>query len=142
MEKNWGRAFPGRWWWGHAGAFPDVPVTVAFAGGPALGRFEATALVVSVDGRLVRRGEPLIAPVRVDVAAGAWRVRARGVEVEAAADPGDAHVLDVPVPGEHRTVPWSHQHLAARLRVRVTRRGRTLYAGESALAGLELGSAP
>ena len=43
-----------------------------------------------------------------------------------------AHVLDVPVPGERRTVPWSHQHLAGRLRVRVTRRGGALvYEGES-----------
>jgi tocopherol cyclase len=141
-ERNWGRGFPSRWWWGEAHDFGGDPVTVAFAGGPALGRLEATALVVAVDGRVVRRGEPLLAPVRAEVAPGSWRLRARGVEVEAAADPQDAHVLDVPVPGEHRTVPWSHQHLAGRLRVRVSRRGRTVYEGESVLAGLELGRAP
>jgi hypothetical protein len=141
-ERNWGDGFPSRWWWGEAHDFGGDPVTVAFAGGPALGKLEATALVVSIDGRLVRRGEPVIAPVRAAVSQGSWRVRARGVEVEAAADPADAHVLDVPVPGEHRTVPWSHQQLAGRLRVRVTRRGGLVYEGESTLAGLELGRAP
>ena len=50
-----------------------------------------------------------------------------------------AHILDVPVPAERRTVPWSHQHLAGRLRVRVERHGRLMYEGESALAGLEQG---
>jgi hypothetical protein len=141
-ERNWGDGFPSRWWWGEAHDFGGDPVTVAFAGGPALGPLDATALVVSVDGALVRRGEPIVAPVRAEVAPGSWRLRARGVEVEASAPPPDAHVLDVPVPGEHRTVPWSHQHLAGRLRVRVARRGRTIYAGESTLAGLELGRAP
>jgi hypothetical protein len=46
------------------------------------------------------------------------------------------------VPAERRVVPWSHQHLAGRLRVRVKRRGAVVYEGESALAGLELGRAP
>ena len=61
------------------------------------------------------------------------------VEVEATADPAAAHVLDVPVPEERRVEQWSHQHLAGRLRVSVTRRGRTVYAGETELAGLEVG---
>ena len=145
-EKNWGHGFPARWWWGQAHDFGGDPVTVAFAGGPALGGLEATALVVGVDGRLLRLGEPVLAPVRAATAPGSWRLAGRTlrhrVEVEAAADPGAAHVLDVPVPGEHRAVPWSHHHLAGALRVRVSRRGRTLYAGESTLAGLELGRAP
>ena len=34
MEKNWGRAFPERWWWGQADAFEGGDVCVAFAGGP------------------------------------------------------------------------------------------------------------
>ena len=84
--------------------------------------------------------------MRADVAPGRWVLRGRSlrhrVEIEAAADPAAAHVLDVPVPAERRTLPWSHQHLAGRLRVRVARRGRLVYEGESALAGLELGRAP
>jgi tocopherol cyclase len=145
-EKNWGDGFPERWWWGEAHDFGGDEVTVAFAGGPALGRLEATAVVVAVGGELVRFGEPLVAPVRATVAPGSWRLLGRSarhrVEIEAKADPALAHVMDVPVPGEHRTVPWSHQHLAGRLRVRLTRRGRTVYEGVSELAGLEQGRAP
>ena len=103
-------------------------------------------------GRRARR-RPARPPRRAGARGRARRRRARPlgaarplaaapVEIEAAADPAAAHVLDVPVPAERRTLPWSHQHLAGRLRVRVTRRGRLLYEGESALAGLELGRAP
>jgi hypothetical protein len=145
-ERNWGDGFPSRWWWGEAHDFAGDELTVAFAGGPALGRIEATAVVVRLAGGLLRLGEPLVAPVRATVAPGSWRLAGRTalhrVEVEAVADPATAHVLDVPVPGERRSVPWSHQHLAGRLRLRVTRRGRTVYAGESELAGLEQGRAP
>jgi tocopherol cyclase len=146
VERNWGAGFPPVWWWGEAHDFDGDPVTVAFAGGPALGPLRATAVVVHVDGQLVRLGEPLIAGVRAEVEPGRWVVRGRSprhrVEIEAEADPAAAHVLDVPVPHERRTLPWSDQHLAGRLHVRVTRRGRVLYEGESALAGLEQGRAP
>jgi hypothetical protein len=142
VERNWGNGFPPVWWWGEAHDFDGDPVTVAFAGGPALGPLRATAVVVHVGDTLVRRGEPLLAAVRADVAPGRWALRARGVEVEASADPAAAHILDVPVPAERRTLPWSHQHLAGRLRVRLTRRGRVRFEGETALAGLELGRAP
>jgi tocopherol cyclase len=142
VERNWGPGFPPVWWWGEAHDFGGDPVTVAFAGGPALGPLRATAVVIHVGGTLVRRGEPVLAAVRAEVAPGRWRLRGRGVEIEADADPAAAHVLDVPVPHEHRTLPWSDQHLAGRLRVRVKRRGRLLYEGESALAGLEQGRGP
>jgi tocopherol cyclase len=146
VERNWGNGFPPVWWWGEAHDFGGDAVTVAFAGGPALGPLRATAVVVHVGGRLVRLGEPLIAGVRADVGPGRWVLRGRSlrhrVEIEAAADPAAAHILDVPVPAERRVVPWSHQHLAGRLRVRVTRRSRLVYEGESACAGLELGRAP
>lgn len=158
-ERNWGAGFPPVWWWGEAHDFGGDPVTVAFAGGPALGPLRATAagpalgplrataVIVHVGGRLVRLGEPLLAAVSADTAPGRWVLRGRSprhrLELEAAADPAAAHVLDVPVPAERRVVPWSHQHLAGRLRVRLTRRGgRVVYAGESELAGLEHGRAP
>ena len=147
VERNWGNGFPPVWWWGEAHDFGGDDVTVAFAGGPAFGPLRATAIVVHVGGRLVRLGEPVLAGVRADVEPGRWVLRGRSVtgtrvELEADGDPAAAHALDVPVPHERRVVPWSHQHLAGRLRVRVTRRGRLLYAGESALAGLEHGRAP
>jgi tocopherol cyclase len=142
VERNWGNGFPPVWWWGEAHDFGGDAVTVAFAGGPALGPLRATAAIVHADGRLVRRGEPVLAGVRADVSPGRWLLRGRGLEIEAQADPAAAHILDVPVPAERRTLPWSHQHLAGQLRVRLTRRGRLLFEGESALAGLELGRAP
>ena len=118
-ERNWGNGFPPEWWWGEAHDFRGGdPVTVAFAGGPALGPLRATAVVVHVGGRLVRLGEPVLAGVREDLAPGRWALRGRSlrhrVEIEASAVPAAAHILDVPVPGERRTVPWSHQHLAGR----------------------------
>jgi hypothetical protein len=139
VERNWGPGFPPVWWWGEAHDFGGDPVTVAFAGGPALGPLHATALVVHVGSRLVRRGEPVLAGVKAETSPGRWRLRGRGVEIEAEADPDAAYVLDVPVPAERRTVPWSRQHLTGRLRVRVAPRGRLLYEGETALAGLEQG---
>jgi hypothetical protein len=145
-ERNWGNGFPPVWWWGEAHDFGGDPVTVAFAGGPALGRLRATALVVEIGGRLVRLGEPVLAAVDARTSPGRWVLRGRSarhrIDVEAEADPAAAHVLDVPIPAERRTVPWSHQHLAGRLRVRVTRRGRLAYEGTSELAGLEQGRAP
>jgi hypothetical protein len=146
-EKNWGRSgFPERWWWGQALGFDDPEVCVAFAGGevragPA--RLEASAIAVRLGDRLVRVGQPLLSPVRADVRDGHWHLRSRGagwtVEVEASAVPGAAHVLPVPMPAERRNVPGAHQHLAGRLRIAIRRRGRLVYAGESALAGLERG---
>ncbi len=127
VERNWGNGFPPVWWWGEAHDFGGDPVTVAFAGGPALGPLRATAVVVHIGGRLIRLGEPLIAAVHADISPGRWVLRGRSltgtrVEIEGTGDPDAAHVLDVPVPEEHRVVPWSHQHLAGSLRVRVTRR--------------------
>jgi tocopherol cyclase len=146
VERNWGNGFPPVWWWGEAHDFAGEPVTVAFAGGPAIGPLHATAVVVHLPSRLIRLGEPFIAGVRAEVEPGRWVLRGRSlrhrIEVEATGDPAAAHVLDVPVPAERRVVPWSHQHLAGRLRVRVTRRSRLVYEGESELAGLELGRAP
>jgi tocopherol cyclase len=146
VERNWGNGFPPVWWWGEAHDFGGDDVTVAFAGGPALGPLRATAVVVHGLGHLVRLGEPLLAGVHAEVEPGRWMLRGRSlrhrVEIEASGDPAAAHVLDVPVPAERRVVPWAHQHLAGRLHVRVTRRSRLVYEGESALAGLELGRAP
>ena len=146
-EKNWGRGgFPGRWWWGQAQGFARRDVCVSFAGGPVeLGpaSFSATALVVRLGSTVIRLGNPLLAPVRADVDERRWALRARGlvwsVELEGSAVPGDAHVLEVPLPAERRSVPGALEHLGARLRMVVRRRGRVVFAGESALAGLELG---
>jgi hypothetical protein len=140
-EKNWGAGFPERWWWGQAHDFGD-DVSVAFAGGPVgvgRARLEATAAVVRLDGTVLRCRPPASAAV----AEGGWHLRARAgahrVEIEGAAEPGTAHALTVPVPAERRAVDRSHHHLAGTMRIHVSRRGRTVFAGESALAGLERG---
>ena len=71
VERNWGDGFPPVWWWGEAHDFGGDPVTVAFAGGPALGPLRATALVVHSGGRLVRLGEPVVAGVQARIGPGA-----------------------------------------------------------------------
>ena len=150
-EKNWSNGgFPERWWWGQAHGFGGDPgACVAFAGGRAgVGglRVTATSLVISAGGELVRLVRPL-QPLRVDVGADGWRFSGRtargvGVTVEGQANGTPPHLLPVPVPAQRRHQEGAAaQHLAADLRVELRRRGRTLFGGTSALAGLELGGA-
>jgi len=144
-EKNWGGGFPDRWWWGQAHDFGE-DVSVAFAGGPVgvgRARMRATAAVVRLDGTVLRC-RPLAA---MELGHGAWRLRARAaggrqLVLEGAADPATAHTLSVPVPSERRAVDRSQHHLAGEMHLRVSRRGRTVFAGASALAGLERGGMP
>jgi tocopherol cyclase len=145
VEKNWGGAFQRRWWWGQAGDFGGAPVSVAFAGGPialAGARVSPSAVVARVGGTVLRVVPPL-GRSRVAVGSGEWRVRARGpgvaIDLEGDARGLAPHELLVPIPGPVRTEPRSRQHLAGRLGATIRRGRRTLFAGESALAGLELG---
>lgn len=146
-EKNWGReGFPDRWWWGQAGCFPDADACVAFAGGTVrLGRVRTTAsaVVVRVEDLLVRLGDPVLSPARVTTGDGRWQLKARGprysVEIEAHAEAGSAHVLPVPLPARGYSVAGALQHFAGVLHVVLRRRGRVVFAGASALAGLERG---
>lgn len=147
-EKNWGRGgFPEAWWWGQAQGFDDSRACVAFAGGVVTAgplRTTVTALVVLLpDGTLVRLGDPLVSPVRVEVSDEHWLLRGRSarwsIEVEGHSPLANAHVLPVPLPAERRNVPGAIEHLGASLRIRVRQRGRTVWAGESGLAALEHG---
>lgn len=148
-EKNWGGGgFPSRWWWGQAHGFDCEDVCIAFAGGEVtLGpiRTEATGIAVALGPRRVRLGNPVLAPSRVTLRDGGWHLRARGpvwaVELEGESAPEKAHVLPVPDLAARRSRPGANEHLAARLRLVVRRRGRVAYAGESAVAGLEVGGA-
>ena len=141
-EKNWGPAFTEHWWWGQAQGFPDADACVAFAGGrvalgPAGGA--PTAVVVRLEDRVLRLAPPF-ARMTAAVGAAGWRVAGRSarwaVELEGEAV-GAPAVLPVPVPGRREVEDRSHHHLAGRLRVTLRRGRRTVFAGESALAGLE-----
>jgi hypothetical protein len=149
-EKNWSNGgFPESWWWGQAHGFGEDPgACVAFAGGRAgVGpvRMTATALIVSAGGELVRLVRPL-QPLRVGVDDRGWRFAGRtpggiSVTVEGHANGTPPHLLPVPDPARRRHHEQAAaQHLAGELHVSLRRRGRTVFEGTSALAGLERGS--
>ncbi|HEV3375849.1 MAG TPA: tocopherol cyclase family protein [Thermoleophilaceae bacterium] len=145
VEKNWGPGFARHWWWGQAGAFPGADATVAFAGGRlrVAGQVVAPTAVVVRIGERVLRFAPPVARVRTAATASAWRVIARtarhAAEIEGDAAGATPHVLPVPDIAARRVEMRSSQHLAGRLRLRVSRGTRTLFEGASPLAGLELG---
>jgi hypothetical protein len=147
-EKNWGKGgFPDSWWWGQAQGFDDPGVCVAFAGGDVTAgplRTRVTALVVLLPGgRLLRLGDPVVSPVHAEVTDEHWVLHGRSaqwqVDVEGYGSLDSAHILPVPLPAEHRNVPGAIEHLGASIKVRVRRRGRLLWEGESSLAALEHG---
>ena len=145
-EKNWGRAFPRRWWWGQAGTWTaGDDATLAFAGGLLLRRGPAVAATAAVL-RLEDRIERFVAPtalVRARVGGGRWQVTARGragslvVEAEAGSRPPLALPVPPAPPGGAVGEVAQHQH--GRLRATLRRGRRTVWHGESDLAGLEAG---
>lgn len=144
-EKNWGRGFPGRWWWGQAGCWDGGDdVCVAFAGGRLIRHpphVAATAVVVRLGTSLVRFVAPP-ALVHARLGDGHWNVRGRGPRssIEIDADAGDGPPLRLPVPPLDGHLPGGvAQHQAGRMRVVLRRGRRTLWRGESSLAGLESG---
>jgi hypothetical protein len=146
VEKNWGPRFAGDWWWGHADAFPGGDVTVAFAGGrlAVAGRMVPPTAVVVLLGTQVLRFAPPLARVRVRATDRTWAIRARSpryrVEIEGNAGDVAPHLLPVPDVASGRVDMRSRQYLAGRLRLRVSRGRRTVFEGESRLAGLERGA--
>ena len=144
-EKNWGPGFPGRWWWGQAGAFAGGEVGVAFAGGHVslLGTAIApTAVVLRLGGRIMSFAPPT-SPAVVSVGNGRWLLRLRSatnrLTIEAEAAPGGHQRLPVPVLDPRGMDMTAHHTFAGRLRLHLSRRGRTVIEAESDLAGLEEG---
>jgi hypothetical protein len=150
-EKNWGAGgHPPAWWWGQAHGFEREDACVTFAGGRAtfgpLALPHATAIVVALGDEVLRVVAPP-APLRVAVGEEGWRLRGRTarhrVEIEGSAGANPPHLLPVPFPADrHRHEEQSAMHLSGVLSVRVRRRSRTVFAGTSALAGLERGLGP
>jgi hypothetical protein len=119
---------------------------VAFAGGDVVmgpARIQASSVVVALGDEIVRLGNPLLAPVHVEADGSRWQLHGRGprwsVELQGQAPLADAHMLPVPLVTERRSVPGALEHLAARVRLTVRRRGLVAFAGESLVAGLEIG---
>jgi hypothetical protein len=141
-EKNWGSSFAGDWWWGQAHGLGDGAACVSFAGG-RLAVGAPTAVVVALDGRLLRLSPPTARVVAATVS-NRWRLTAAGprhtVHVEAEARPQDVHLLPVPVVADRRAELRAAQYLAGHLELTVHRGRRLLFRGESALAGLERGT--
>ena len=146
-EKNWGpEGMPVQWFWGQAHGFAREDACVAFAGGRAgVGPLHtaAAALVVRFEATTLRLVRPT-GLLRARADDGGWYLRGRTaryvVEVEGEADGNVPHLLPVPLPSERRRRDRAAaQHLAGRLAVQVRRGGRTVFAGASELAGLELG---
>jgi tocopherol cyclase len=144
-EKNWGRGFPGRWWWGQAQGWDSGDdACLAFAGGRLIPRSAhpaATAVVIRLGTSLTRFVAPL-ALVQARVGDGHWRIRARGVRssVEVDADAGPLPPLRLPVPPLDGHLPGEvAQHQAGRVRVVLRRGRRTIWRGDTSVAGLELG---
>jgi hypothetical protein len=140
VEKNWGGAFPGEWWWGQA-AFGDGAMA-AFAGGGLGGPFSASAVVVRACGSVARFAPPG-ALVAASAGGGEWRLRGRSPRWSVVVE-GDAvfppHMLPVPVPAERRAVMRSQHHLAGRMRVVLRRGRRVVLRASSDVAGLEHGT--
>lgn len=144
-EKNWGGAFPRRWWWGQAHGFDRADACVAFAGGVLeRGRLRtsATSIVIRLGDEVTRLAPPT-AIVCTEAVDGRWRVRARSprhsVVLEGDGRGSRPHRLPVPIPSERRTTDRAAQHLTARATLEVRERGRLRYRGRSELAGLEVG---
>lgn len=144
-EKNWGPGFPGRWWWGQAGAFAGGEVGVAFAGGhvSVLGTAVApTAVVLRLGRRIVSFAPPTSRAV-VSVGDGRWRLKLRSpghrLTLEAESGPGEQRRLPVPVLDPPGIDMSAHHTFAGRLRLHLSRRGRTVIEAECDLAGLEEG---
>jgi hypothetical protein len=102
-------------------------------------RLAPTLVAIRVEERLISLTPPL-ARTAAAVEAGSWQLRTRSarytVEIEGE-EHGSSVRLPVPTPDRVAVESRSTQALAGRLRVVVRNGRRTLFRGESELAGLE-----
>jgi len=146
-ERNWGKGFPLRWWWGQAHDFGGDDVCVAFSGGLlSLGPIarDVNGIVVRVGKKVIRMTPPVL--VRSEVGDNQWLIRgtSRRYEIELVGDGRHLppHVLPVPLPAQRRNIDTDFEHLGGRLRCTVRESGRLLFEGTSELAALEVGTRP
>ena len=146
-ERNWGKGFPLRWWWGQAHDFGGDDVCVAFSGGLlSLGPIarDVNGIVVRVGQKVIRMTPPVL--VRSEVGDNQWLIRgkSRRYEIELVGDGRHLppHVLPVPLPAQRRNIDTDFEHLGGRLHCTVRESGRLLFEGTSELAALEVGTRP
>jgi hypothetical protein len=146
-ERNWGKGFPLRWWWGQAHDFGGDDVCVAFSGGLlSLGPIarDVNGIVVRVGKKVIRMTPPVL--VRSEVGDNQWVIRgkSRRYEIELVGDGRHLppHVLPVPLPAQRRNIDTDFEHLGGRLHCIVRESGRLLFEGTSELAALEVGTRP
>jgi len=146
-ERNWGKGFPLRWWWGQAHDFGGDDVCVAFSGGLlSLGPIarDVNGIVVRVGKKVIRMTPPVL--VRSEVGDNQWLIRGKSaryeIEIEGDGRHLPPHVLPVPLPAQRRNIDTDFEHLGGRLRLTVRESGRLLFNGTSELAALEVGSRP
>ncbi|MEI7519110.1 MAG: tocopherol cyclase family protein [Mycobacteriaceae bacterium] len=146
-ERNWGKGFPLRWWWGQAHDFGGDDVCVAFSGGLlSLGPIarDVNGIVVRVGKKVIRMTPPVL--VRSEVGDNQWLIRgkSRRYEIELVGDGRHLppHVLPVPLPAQRRNIDTDFEHLGGRLHCTVRESGRLLFEGTSELAALEVGTRP
>ena len=146
-ERNWGKGFPLRWWWGQAHDFGGDDVCVAFSGGLlSLGPIarDVNGIVVRVGKKVTRMTPPVL--VRSEVGDNQWLIRgkSRRYEIELVGDGRHLppHVLPVPLPAQRRNIDTDFEHLGGRLHCTVRESGRLLFEGTSELAALEVGTRP
>lgn len=146
-ERNWGKGFPLRWWWGQAHDFGANDVCVAFSGGLlSLGPIarDVNGIVVRVGKKVIRMTPPVL--VRSEVGDNQWVIRGKSrryeIELEGDGRHLPPHVLPVPLPAQRRNIDTDFEHLGGRLHCTVRESGRVLFKGTSELAALEVGTRP
>ncbi len=146
-ERNWGKGFPLRWWWGQAHDFGADDVCVAFSGGLlSLGPIarDVNGIVVRVGKKVIRMTPPVL--VRSEVGDNQWVIRGKSrryeIELEGDGRHLPPHVLPVPLPAQRRNIDTDFEHLGGRLHCTVRESGRVLFKGTSELAALEVGTRP
>lgn len=150
-EKNWGGAFPDKWFWVQANAFPDNDSVALVAGGGVRGVLwwqESVAMVSLYAGGQFYRFMPGEAEIHCAIEPwGRWQIEAVSaqyrVEVVGTIPPEGGIELLAPTIEGPRFV--CRDTLVGEVSVRLSRRWgdqKVLFEGRTALGGLETGGGP
>ncbi len=150
QEKNWGRAFPTRWYWMQANHFDDPGACCLSVAGGALPvgpiLAEGWGIGFRYRGELYTFNKPMeFASVAHRIEPGSWEVSARKsrhrIVISGSCDPED--MLNLPNPTEDGMKYLTWETVAGRIRVRlfekVKRQWVLMVDTESDYAGLEVG---